>query len=221
MPDGESVYHHKEWSYRSKRASEDISVNLSPYGWIILDIINDKNEKDSAIISEIQLKMMMRKAAKFTSMIEGYEAGEYEIFDIQTGRLISGIPGEVDVSYAKMKLKFSIAILDSGLIGMTITVNDKMSTELSVYDWLDIMYKLRNIDYTQMNMLAINYLGSPDIGGKHMSQIGKKFDVYDDSIADQYEINVTQIKSEQSGIKSAKSILEVPKPANKINTRGW
>lgn len=218
--DATSTYFHKEYMYRSKRAKEDISIILAPYGWLILEIMNDANEKDSVLLTEILARIVMRKSSKFTAMIESYEVGEFDIFDSSTGRLRAGIPGDVDVSYGKVNMKFGITIIDTGFVGIKITINNKMNIDLSISDWLEIMYKLKDIDFAQMNMAAINYIGSPEVGDKHLVDLRKTYDVYDDNIDDMYEIDVTQTKRPPES-NSAAAILAKPKAVGKVNTRGW
>lgn len=162
----QNVYYHQEYIYNvNNLMNMNINLNLSPF--IQFTLSSDDNRED-LIMTEVSRNKFIRKCNKFIGLIEAYDAEDLDLIQVDSiGTHIASCfrdISHVEISLNKKILKLDIILREEiGDVGIQLTI-DKLYTVLSIYDFLDLIYKIKNINFLSVALSLITYFGSPNIG---------------------------------------------------------
>lgn len=119
-------------------------------------------------MTEVSRNKFIRKTAKLVGLIEAYESEDIDLLKVDSSgtHILSCFQNE---SKAEVKINKKIFYLqtiireDVGDIGILLSIDEK-EVVLCVYDFLDLVYKLRSINFIETALNLITYFGSPDLG---------------------------------------------------------
>lgn len=198
------TYFHSEYVFKSKRSKEDRMVNLSPNSFIHLEASDENKNKFSILISEVARNKLLRKIHKMVAVLEAYETEELDLIDIDDGEAyITNKYGDIysQISISKHKVEFNVIIRDKlSDIGVSLHIDNIHIIDLSIHDFLDIMYKIKNVNYMSMTMQMILYLRRPDVG-QYETDFRKTYDTFSSESFDQ-----TEVKSSSSDINGLSKV---------------
>lgn len=160
--------YHQEYVYnQNKQMSINMNLNLNSFIQFSFSN-NDDNYKEVLLMTEVSRNKFIRKSAKLVGLIEAYESEDIDLITVDAaGTHIPGCFQKESVVDVKMNKKIislrAIIREDQGDVGILISVDDS-SVILSVYDFLDMMYKLRSINFLETSLNLVTYFGSPELG---------------------------------------------------------
>lgn len=160
----QQVYYHNEYVY-NKNNKWNKTLSLSPKSYIQLGVGED--EKYLIFIFETFRNKIIRKLSKLVALLEAYESNEIDIVKVDSSgtHISNNFPKTVNVIFGKNKIDVTVVIReDKGDVGVVITFDGIHSVLLSLLDFLDLYYKLKDISYLSLTMQLITYLGSPELG---------------------------------------------------------
>lgn len=155
-------YYYTSYAYNSGNKKKN-SVVLVPKSYIQFDFGTDDG-KSTFFLSEVYKNRLVRKLEKLAALLDGYDNKEIDIIKTdQSGTHIDNkVPTKINVNLGVHKASITACIREQKLdIGVIISI-DNMSAIISMYDFLDLVIKLKSINYTQMSMLLLNHIGAPD-----------------------------------------------------------
>lgn len=161
-------FYHQEYIYNQNKQMS-INMNLNLNSFIQFNISNnDDNYKEVLIMTEVSRNKFIRKTAKLVGLIEAYESEDIDLLKVDSSgtHILSCFQNE---SKAEVKINKKIFYLqtiireDVGDIGILLSIDEK-EVVLCVYDFLDLVYKLRSINFIETALNLITYFGSPDLG---------------------------------------------------------
>lgn len=217
--DGKRVSCMSNYMYTSKHRTEDMNVQLFPMGWLVLELTSDDNEvmiKESFALLDVTKNLFVRKMAKFSMMVESYLTEEFELIDPTTGKLSKHAIREVDFVFGSAKINIGLCLMENATFGVKLTI-DKCESIVSSIDFLDIMYKIKNVDFVKYNMMMLNYfMTMPDDFEYVQINNGYKFqDVYTTSDLDE-DVNIITKRSNQDSDSTMDTLM-----VRKTKNIGW
>lgn len=159
-----SYFYHNEYVYNYGR-ERNASIALTPSSFIQINYGRD--DKNVFYMFEVIKNRFVSKVSKLVTILEAYDNGDIDIIKIdQSGTHInSQCPSVEKITVGKCKMKCEIIIRPNvGDVGVNIYFEKDQFVELSLADFLDFYYKLKNLDYSMMTLSLINYLGHPQLG---------------------------------------------------------
>lgn len=160
------MYYHQEYIYnQNHQMSMNLNLNLNSF--IQFTISND-NYKEDLVMTEVSRNKFIRKTNKFIGLVEAYDSEDIDLIQVDSsGTHIATCfkdMSHIELSLNKKILKLQVIIRDEiGDVGILISIDDNNSI-LSIYDFLDMVYKLRSINFITTALNLVNYFGSPDLG---------------------------------------------------------
>lgn len=163
--DIETLYHQEYVYNQNKQMNINVNVNLNPF---IQFSISDDNYKEILIMTEVSRLKFMRKSSKLIGLIEAYESDDIDIISVDASgtHIMSCFRNEssCEIKMNKKIVKISAVMReDTGDVGILFSIENS-SVVLSVYDFLDMIYKIRSINFLDMGVKLISYLGMPELG---------------------------------------------------------
>lgn len=156
------MYYYTPYSFNSKNQKR-YSINLTPRSYVQFDF-GTEGENNIFFLSENYKNKLMRKLNPMLTMLLAYDDGEIDIVKVdQSGTHIDKkYPISIMVKLGVNTFQADVIIRPEKLdIGVQITIN-KMTAIIAMNDFFDLCTKLAGLNYTNMTMLILNYLGHPD-----------------------------------------------------------
>ena len=156
-------------------------------------------------------------------LLETYESGDIDIIKIDSsGTHINNCFGRDMIStqfrISTHLLKFEVIIREDKCdIGIYCKVDD-VEIIISEYDFMDFVYKIKSINFLQLSMELLNYLGSPELGTNLTDFRVNKTLIKDDEIFDDNDITGRGFIPDNTF--DGLDIKEPPK-TNKNNKLSW
>ena len=160
------TYYHQEYIYNlNKMANVNINLNLQPF---IQITIKGEDEKDALLMTEVNRNKFIRKISNFVGLLEAYDAEDIDLITVDSSgthiMTCFSKDSNVTVKLGKSELHLELVIREESCdIGVFISSNNECAI-ISVYDFLDLVYKMRSINYLQTALSLVTYFGSPEIG---------------------------------------------------------
>lgn len=159
---GKEIYYYTPYVFNSKNQKR-YSINLAPRSYVQFDF-GTEGENNIFFLSENYKNKLMRNLNQMLTMLLAYDDGQIDIVKVdQTGtHLDKKYPISSTVKMGVNTFRTDVVIRPEKLdIGVQITIN-KMSAVIGIQDFFDLCTKLAGLNYMNMTMLLLNYLGSPD-----------------------------------------------------------
>lgn len=159
--------YHSEYTYNTGNLS-NINIDLNPNSYIQIQL-NNGDKKEPLLLTEVSRNKFIKKLNKMAALLDAYDSEDIDIIKVNSsGSYIANIFGpnttKTSFSISKNKIEFEVILREEKCdVGIKFTVNGVTSI-LSQYDFLDMYYKIRSINFIQLSMLLINYFGSPELG---------------------------------------------------------
>ena len=160
----QNQYYYKSYLYNSGNRKRT-SISFTPKSYIQFDFGIDDG-KNVFFLSEVYKNRFVRKLDQLIQLLEAYDSGEIDIIKVDaSGTHISNkFPREIKFSLGNNKAIITTCIREDKMdIGVNIRFND-MSATIALYDFLELMTKLKDINYTMMSMILLNHIGAPELG---------------------------------------------------------
>ena len=157
-------YYYKSYLYNSGNKKRT-SISITPKSYIQFDFGIDDG-KNVFFLTEVYKNRLIRKLDQLIQLLEAYDSGEIDIIKVDSsGTHISNkFPREVKVSLGNNTAIFTTCIREEKMdIGINIRFND-MGATIALYDFLELMTKLKDFNYSMMAMLLLNHIGAPERG---------------------------------------------------------
>ena len=157
-------YYYKSYLFNSGNNKRN-SVTFSPKSYIQFDFGVDDG-KNVFFLTEVYKNRLMRKLDQLVQLLEAYDSGEIDIIKVDSsGTHISNkFPREVKISLGSNTAVFTTCIREEKMdIGVNVKFNN-MSATIALYDFLELITKLKSLNYTMMTMLILNHIGAPELG---------------------------------------------------------
>ena len=157
-------YYYKSYLYNSGNKKRT-SLTFSPKSYIQFDFGIDDG-RNVFFLTEVYKNRLVRKLDQLLQLLEAYDCGEIDIIKVDSsGTHISNkFPREIKVSLGNNTAIITTCIREEKMdIGVNIRFND-MSATIALYDFIELMTKLKDINYSMMGMLLLNHLGAPEFG---------------------------------------------------------
>ena len=157
-------YYYKSYLYNSG-SKKKTSINFSPKSYIQFDFGVDDG-KNVFFLTEVYKNRLIRKLEQVVQLLEAYDSGEIDIVKVDSSgtHINNKFPREVKISLGNNKAIITTCIREEKMdIGVNIQFNN-MSATIALYDFLELMIKLKSINYTTMTMMLLNHLGAPELG---------------------------------------------------------
>lgn len=162
----EEIYYHNEYVF-NQNGKKRTTLSLAPRPYIQIEILGEENNKNIVYFPEAFKNRFVRKFTKLVALLEAYDSREIDIITIDsTGTHINNkFPKSESVIMGKSSIYIETCIReDKSDIGVFIKFDDYPGTVISLCDFLDLYYKLKDINYTSFAMMLLTYFGSPELG---------------------------------------------------------
>lgn len=182
---GQSYYYHNEYVF-TKNNKRNCVMSINPKSYIQIDIVNDIGNKVIIMVSEMYKNKIVRKISKLVALLEAYDSNEIDIVTVDSSgtHINKNFPSKVSATMGRNKLDVEVIMKEeSNDVMISLLFDDSVSTVLSIHDFIDIFYKLKDINYTYMSLQLLNYLGSPSIGSHEVDFRENKF-LEEDAVPD-------------------------------------
>lgn len=160
----QNQYYYKSYLYNSGNKKRT-SITVSPKSYIQFDFGIDDG-KNVFFLTEVYKNRLIRKIDQLVHLLEAYDSGEIDIIKVDSsGTHISNkFPREVKISLGNNTAIFTTCIREEKMdVGITVSFNN-MAATIALYDFLELITKIRDLNYTTMSMLLLNHIGSPELG---------------------------------------------------------
>lgn len=160
--------YHQEYVYnQNKQISLNMNLNLNSFIQFSLSN-NDNNYKELLMMTEVSRNKFIRKCSNLIGLIEAYESEDIDLITVDSSgtHIHSCFKKESFVSIKINKKIVSLQALvreEQGDVGILILIDDS-SVILSIYDFLDMMYKIRSINFLNTALNLVTYFGAPELG---------------------------------------------------------
>ena len=157
-----TYFYHNEYVYNCGR-ERNASISLSPSSYIQINY----GDKNIFYMLEVVKNRFVNKVSKLVSILEAYDNGDIDIVktDSSGTHINNQCPNTEKITVGRNKMKCEIIIRpDYGDVGVNVYFEKDQFVELSLSDFLDFYYKLKNLDYSMMTLSLLNYLGHPQLG---------------------------------------------------------
>lgn len=194
----QSQYYYKSYVYNAGHKRQN-SITFAPKSYIQFDFGIDDG-KNVFFLSEIYKNRLIRKLDQLVQLLEAYDSGEIDIIKVDSsGTHISNkFPREIKFSLGNNTACFTTCIREDKIdVGVNIKFNE-MNATISLYDFLELMYKLKGINYMSMTMLILNHIGPPELGS---NETDFRPEIITGSDSDNEVVRFTSGKSDLSDLK--------------------
>jgi predicted SnoaL-like aldol condensation-catalyzing enzyme len=160
----QTQYYYNSYLFNSGNRKRT-SISFTPKSYIQFDFGVDDG-KNVFFLSEVYKNRFVRKLDQLIQLLEAYDSGEIDIVKVDSsGTHISNkFPREIKISLGNNIAIITTCIREEKMdIGVNIKFNN-MSATIALYDFLELMEKLKSINYTMMSMLLLNHIGAPELG---------------------------------------------------------
>ena len=157
-------YYYKSYLYNSGNKKRT-SITVSPKSYIQFDFGIDDG-KNVFFLTEVYKNRLVRKLDQLVQLLEAYDSGEIDIIKVDSsGTHISNkFPREVKVSLGNNTAIFTTCIREEKMdIGVNVRFND-MGATIALYDFLELITKIKDLNYSTMAMMLLNHIGAPELG---------------------------------------------------------
>lgn len=157
------VYYYNPYSFNSKN-KQNYSITLKPTSYVQIDFGTEGENNNIFFISENHKNKLIRKLDKQIALLNAYEDGDIDIIKVdQSGTHISNkFPVKEEVRLGVYKVSVNVLIREEKMdVGVQIGINNSYAI-LTIHDFLDLMTKLAGLNYTNMTMHVLNFIGKPD-----------------------------------------------------------
>lgn len=208
-------YYHSEYVYTVGNKRQAM-VSLTPRGFIQFSCMYE-GVNNNVYITQVFLRKFIRKSSKLVALLEAYESNEIDILSVDSSgtHINNNFPKNLKIIVGNRVM--DIAVLyreDKNDVGVNINIDNTVTASLSILDFLDMYYKLSEINFTNMPLLLLSYIGSPELGVHEKDFREPKFlDVNYDELPPQYN---APIKS-NNPFSSINGDARTLKPNKKIN----
>lgn len=164
----QETYYYTSYVYNSSNKKRS-SIILSPKSYIQFDFGTDDG-KNIFFLSEVYKNRLVKELNKIVQLLDGHDSRKIDIIKVdQSGTHInSKVPKETKIYLGSHVAIFEICIREERLdVGVAIQI-DNMCAIISLFDFIDLYYKLSNINYTYMSLMLLNHIGAPDIGSNEI-----------------------------------------------------
>ena len=162
------TYYHQEYVYNQNKQMS-INVNLNLNSFIQFSISNNEiNYKELLLMTEVSRNKFIRKISSLVGLIEAHDAEDIDLIKVDSSgtHIMSCFSKE---SKVKVKMNKKIVVLqvvvrdEIGDIGISMDIDDS-NVVLSSYDFLDLVYKIKSINFLETALNLATYFGSPELG---------------------------------------------------------
>lgn len=160
----QNQYYYKSYLFNSGNNKRN-SITFTPKSYIQFDFGVDDG-KNVFFLTEVYKNRLVRKLDQLTQLLEAYDSGEIDIIKVDSsGTHISNkFPREIKVSLGNNKAIITTCIREDKMdIGVNIQFNN-MGATIALYDFLELITKLKDFNYSMMTMLLLNHVGAPELG---------------------------------------------------------
>ena len=160
-------YYHKEYVYNSNKRRM-ATMTITPKSYIQIDVINE-NEKNMFFMGEAMKNKFIKKLSKMVALLEAYDDHEIDIIAVDASgtHIKNGFPKSEKVIMGKSEIHILTCIREELCdVGVALKFDTAGTVILSIYDFLELYYKLKDLNYNSTAILLLTYLGSPELG-KH------------------------------------------------------
>ena len=167
-------YYHSEYIYNTNNGIMS-TISLTPTSMIVIESNNEK-----IFLTETKKNKLVKKLTNMFTILEAYYNDDIDILVVSAnGTQITNKFKEkiTTVNLGKDKITFEAGLYNNSVVEVMVTINDKEPSIISLYDFVDMVYKLRSVNYTNFTMSLMNYMQRPDFGEYEKDLREEKFTV--------------------------------------------
>lgn len=136
--------------------------------------------------------------------MDDYDNGDIDIVKVdQSGTHIDSRIPTINMRLGIHKVSASIIIREEKIDVGVLLIIDNMSVELSIYDFIDLIIKINEINYMQLAISLLNHIGAPELGSNEVDFRPQKIESIENRDSDMDSIAPN--KSTISNLNSKKS----------------
>lgn len=159
-------YYHKEYVFNTglKRSA---TISLSAKGYIQADISMPDGSKQLFFMGEAMKNKFIRKVSKIVALLEAYEDHEIDIVTVDSSgtHISSKFPKSEKAIMGRSTISVLVCIREEKCdIGIALQFDDINPVILSMNDFLELYYTLKDLSYSATTISVLNYLGPPELG---------------------------------------------------------
>lgn len=159
------IFFHREYVYNLNK-KRGATISITPKSYLQIDVTNETS-RNSFFMSEVMKNKFIRQSTKIVALLEAYESEEIDIIKVDaSGTHISkNFPNNIKVKMGKSIIDITVILREEkNDVGVSLVFDNSFGVILSLYEFLELFYKLRDFNYLNMSMHVINYLGCPTLG---------------------------------------------------------
>lgn len=163
----QSEYYHKEYVFNGYNKSRQATISLSAKGYIQIDVYQGDDPKYMFFMGEVMKNKIVRKLTKFIALLEAYDDKEIDIITVDSSgtHINSKFPKSEKIILGKSEMKVLACIREEKCdVGIAIQFDDAKPVILPLFLFVELYYRLKDINFTQCTMALLNYIGSPELG---------------------------------------------------------
>ena len=158
---GETQYYHNEYIYNTNNRVMS-SINLTPNSYITIE-----SNGETIYLNETRKNKIVKKLSNMFNVLEAYYNEDIDILVVDaSGTHITGKFEDriTSIGLGKDKIIFEAGLYNNTYVEVMITVNNAEPSVISLFDFIELIYKLRSINYTNFTMSLLNYMQRPNFG---------------------------------------------------------
>ena len=164
----QEVFYHSEYVFNSGN-KRNANISITPKGYIQFDIRDSDGNKKSFFMSEVFKNKFVRKVSQLASLLDAYDSNEIDIIKVDSSgtHISSNFPKSVKVLMGKSSIDINTIMREEkNDVCVELIFDGYISAVVTILDFLDIYYKLKDFNFLNTSLLLLNYLGCPTLG-KH------------------------------------------------------
>lgn len=172
--DNNTNYYHNEYVYNTPNGIQS-TISITPNSYMVIESNNSY-----LYLTETKKNKVCKKLRNMFNILDAYYNEDIDILVVgSTGTYITNkfTDKEVLIKLGKDKIKFEAGLYNNSIVEVMITINDNEPSIISVYDFIETVYKIQSINYTNFTMSLLNYMGRPDFGEYEKDLREEKFTV--------------------------------------------